>query len=110
MPKYTRCTLLSSSLATAAAVSVSSSAAAAKPQHRKGRIHQSVSSRCYPKIPLDQLYAFAVEIGLKGVDLLMPDDYQVPRPYGLRCTVGTCWQRTVRGTQRAKPLGEPRRD
>jgi len=88
MQKYTRRSLLSSSIATAAIVSLGSSAAAAKPQHRKGRIHQSVSSWCYPKIPLDQLCAFAVEIGLKGVDLLMPDDYEVPRRYGLRCTMG----------------------
>jgi hydroxypyruvate isomerase len=88
MQNYTRRSLLSSSLATAATVSIGSAAATAKPQLRKGRIHQSVSGWCYPKIPLDHLCAFAVEIGLKGVDLLTPNDYEVPKRYGLRCTMG----------------------
>jgi hydroxypyruvate isomerase len=88
MQKYTRRSVLSSSVATAAAVSIGASTAAAKPQHRKGSIHQSVCRWCYPKIPLEQLCAFAAEIGLKGVDLLTPDNYEVPRRYGLRCTMG----------------------
>jgi len=55
---------------------------------RKGRIRQSVSRWCYEKIPLDDLCAYAAQIGLKGVDLLQPEDYEVPRRYGLICTMG----------------------
>jgi hydroxypyruvate isomerase len=55
---------------------------------RRGRIHQSVCQWCYPKIQLDDLSAYAAHIGLKGVDLLNPDQYQVPRRYGLICTLG----------------------
>jgi len=43
---------------------------------------------CYPHIPLDDLTAYAAHIGLKGVDLLNPDQYEVPRRYGLICTMG----------------------
>jgi hydroxypyruvate isomerase len=55
---------------------------------RRGRIQQSVSRWCYPKIPLDDLTAYAAHIGLKGVDLLNPDQYEVPRRFGLICTMG----------------------
>jgi hydroxypyruvate isomerase len=37
---------------------------------------------------VDQLSAYAANIGLKGVDLLQPEDYEVPRRYGLICTMG----------------------
>src|SRR5579862_6542775 len=55
---------------------------------RKNRIHQSVCRWCYKDIPLDQLCAFAAQIGLKGVDLLPLEDLEVPRRYGLICTMG----------------------
>jgi hydroxypyruvate isomerase len=55
---------------------------------RKNNIHQSVSRWCYEKIPLDQLCAFAGQIGLKGIDLLQPDEYEIPSRYGLTCTMG----------------------
>lgn len=55
---------------------------------RKGRIHQSVCRWCYAKIPLDDLCAYSAKIGLQGVDLLQPDEYAVPRKYGLICTMG----------------------
>ena len=55
---------------------------------RKGRIRQSVSRWCYAKTPLDQLAEYAAKIGLKGVDLLQPDEYEIPRRYGLICTMG----------------------
>jgi hydroxypyruvate isomerase len=55
---------------------------------RRGRIQQSVCQWCYPHIPLDDLAAYAAHIGLKGVDLLNPDQYDVPRRYGLICTMG----------------------
>src|SRR5215510_3639042 len=55
---------------------------------RKGRIHQSVSRWCYKSIPLDQLSAYAAKIGLRGIDLLQPEEYDTPRRYGLICTMG----------------------
>jgi len=54
---------------------------------RKGRIQQAVCRWCYKDIPLDQLCAFGAKIGLKGIDLLQPDEYEVPRRYGLICTM-----------------------
>ncbi len=55
---------------------------------RKGRIRQSVSRWCYQKIPLDDLCAAAAQMGLKAVDLLNPDEYEIPRRYGLICSMG----------------------
>jgi hydroxypyruvate isomerase len=90
MSKFTRRTLLKSSVASVTAIAVPSLAAsfetAATP--RRGRIRQSVSRWCYEKIPLDQLCAYAAKIGLKGVDLLEVSEYQIPRHYGLICTMG----------------------
>jgi len=54
---------------------------------RKDRIRQSACRWCYKNIPLDQLCAFAASIGLKGVDLLEPAEYEMPRRYGLICTM-----------------------
>jgi hydroxypyruvate isomerase len=55
---------------------------------RKGRIKQSVSRWCYQKIPLDDLCAYAAKIGLKAVDLLGPEEYEVPGRHGLVCSMG----------------------
>lgn len=55
---------------------------------RKGRIHQSVSRWCYRDLSVDQLSEYAFKIGLKGVDLLQPEYYEIPRRYGLVCTMG----------------------
>ena len=78
----TRRQLIGSSLSLAA------TAGLAAPPRAAGRLKQSVSRWCYDKIPLDELCAFAVRIGLQGIDLLNPADYDTPRRYGLRCTMG----------------------
>ena len=70
---------------------------------RKGRIHQSVSRWCYRNIPLDHLAEYASKIGLKGVDLLQPEEYEVPRHYGLICTMGYAG-----GGEIASALNDPR--
>jgi hydroxypyruvate isomerase len=89
MPKITRRTLLKSSLASMAAAAPSlSSAFDFVPVARKGRIHQSVCQWCYPHIPVDSLAKYGAEIGLRGIDLLQPDEYEIPRRYGLICTMG----------------------
>ena len=54
----------------------------------KKRIHQSACRWCYEKIPLEDLCAYAAKIGLAGIDLLEPAEYEVPHKYGLICTMG----------------------
>jgi hydroxypyruvate isomerase len=54
----------------------------------KRRIRQSVSRWCYKQIPLDQLCVAAAQMGLKGVDLLEVAEFEIPRRYGLICTMG----------------------
>jgi hydroxypyruvate isomerase len=90
MRNFTRRTLLKSSIAGLAASQVPSFASSLTPQSpaRKGRIHQSVCQWCYPHIPLDQLAEYAAKIGLRGIDLLQPEEYEIPRRYGLVCTMG----------------------
>jgi hydroxypyruvate isomerase len=58
------------------------------PMVRKDRIKQSVSRWCYKDIPLDDLCAYSAKIGLKGVDLLALEEWEVPHTYGLICTMG----------------------
>jgi len=55
---------------------------------RKNRIHQSACRWCYKDIALDQLCAFAASIGMKGIDLLEVNEWEVPKRYGLICTMG----------------------
>ena len=90
MQKITRRTLLKSSVVSLAASQVAplASGLTQATQPRQGRIRQSVSRWCYQKIPLDQLAEFAARIGLRGVDLLQPEEYEVPRRYGLVCAMG----------------------
>src|ERR1044071_8724088 len=90
MDKLSRRTMLKGALSGVAVASVPSmswSQQPAAPVQRKGRIKQSVSRWCYKQIPLDQLCAYAAQIGLKGVDLLNPDEYEVPKRYGLVCSM-----------------------
>jgi hydroxypyruvate isomerase len=65
------------------------------PTQRKGRIRQSVCQWCYPKMTVDELCAYAAQIGLKGVDLLQPQDYETPKKYGLICTMGYAGAGTI---------------
>jgi hydroxypyruvate isomerase len=87
-PNFTRRDLLKSSMASLAASPLCRFASASEPTARKGRIHQSVCQWCYPHIPIDQLAEYAASLGLKGVDLLKPEEYEIPRRHGLICTMG----------------------
>jgi hydroxypyruvate isomerase len=80
----TRRAFLQSGLAAAAAVQLPS---VPLPPAR-GRIRQSVSRWCFQQVPLDRLCTFAAQIGLKGIDLLEIKDWDIPRRYGLVCTMG----------------------
>jgi hydroxypyruvate isomerase len=51
-------------------------------------VKQSVSRWCYQQIPLDDLCASAAQMGLKAVDLLNLEEFQVPARYGLICSMG----------------------
>jgi hydroxypyruvate isomerase len=88
MSNLSRRALLKSAVAGAAGLQASLSWArdTTVPQ-RKNRIHQSVCRWCYPNISVDMLCANAAQIGLCGVDLLGPKDYEIPRRYGLVCTM-----------------------
>jgi len=84
----TRRTLLKSSVAGLAASQIPFEPAAASPVPRQGRIRQSVCQWCYSKIPLEELAKNAASMGLQGIDLLKPEEYELPRRYGLICTMG----------------------
>jgi hydroxypyruvate isomerase len=90
MDKLSRRTMLKGVLTGAAVASVAPEAFSKQttPVQRKGRIKQSVSRWCYKETPLDQLCVYASQIGLKAIDLLNPEDYDVPRRYGLVCSMG----------------------
>ena len=74
--------------ASLAAVPVFPSAAELQNIQRKGRIRQSVSRWCYEKIPLEELCEKGAAIGLQAIDLLNADEWEVPRRYGLVCSMG----------------------
>lgn len=88
MRDISRRSALKASLAAVAAVALPETLRGEEMVARKKRIRQSVCRWCYPKIELDRLCAFAAEIGLEGVDLLEPADYETPRQYGIICTMG----------------------
>jgi hydroxypyruvate isomerase len=88
MRNFTRRKLLQTSVIALAASRVPLEAATAAGISRKGRIRQSVCQWCYRQMSIEQLAQSAASIGLQGVDLLQPDDYEVPRRYGLICTMG----------------------
>jgi len=53
----------------------------------KGNIKQSVCRWCYSDIPLEELCERAQEMGLKSVELLNPDEWEVPIRYGMTCAM-----------------------
>src|SRR5271163_294418 len=90
MSRVSRRKLLKSVLSGVVMASVPSASRAEQktPTARQGNIRQSVSRWCYQKIALEQLCASAAEMGLQAIDLLQPDVYEVPRHYGLVCSMG----------------------
>lgn len=63
---------------------------------RKGRIKQSVCRWEYQQLSLDQLCDYGAHIGLRGIDLLQPEDFEIPRKYGLICTMGYAGAGSIR--------------
>ena len=52
------------------------------------RLKQSAARWCYEKIPLRDFAQAAKRIGLAGIDLLQPADWEIVREYGLTCSMG----------------------
>lgn len=67
---------------------VSPSARELETTQQKGRIRQSVSRWCYETIPLEELCEKGRAMGLKAIDLLHEDEWDVPGRYGLTCSMG----------------------
>ncbi|TGE28940.1 hydroxypyruvate isomerase family protein [Hymenobacter metallicola] len=49
----------------------------------KGNIKQSVCRWCFQELPLDQLCAAAKAMGIRGIDLVGPNDWPTLKKYGL---------------------------
>src|SRR6202789_381899 len=89
--KMLKSTIAGTALASSSSISWAQENAAVPagaPIQRKSNIRQSVSRWCYPQMSLDELCAYAAQIGLKGVDLLEPEDFETPKKHGLICTMG----------------------
>ncbi|MBI1789345.1 MAG: TIM barrel protein [Acidobacteria bacterium] len=50
---------------------------------RKGRLKQSVCKWCYRNWSMEELAKEAARIGLKGIDLIGPEDWPIAQQYGL---------------------------
>ncbi len=89
-PLLSRRDLLHAGVATVGMALAGSPESSASPIHANShsRIHQSACRWCYPKISLDDLCVAGAGMGLVGIDLLQPDEYEIPRRYGLVCTMG----------------------
>lgn len=90
MPKLSRRDVLKTALSGAAVASLPAASWAQGDAtiKRKWNIKQSASRWCYQKIPLDQLCQYGAKIGLKAIDLLEMADWEIPRRYGLICSMG----------------------
>ena len=89
MSAISRRNVLKSAMAGAALAAAPLTAqTASEPIARKGRIRQSVSRWCYAKTSLEDLCAYGAKIGLKGIDLLQPSEFEIPGRYGLIASMG----------------------
>ncbi len=53
----------------------------------KGNINHAVCRWCYQTIPLEDLCKFAKETGIKGIDLVGPNDWPMLKKYGLHSSM-----------------------
>jgi len=88
LSEFSRRAALKAGLAATAFASIPMVLRGEEPIARKKNIRQSVCRWCYQKIPLDELCVSAAGMGLVGVDLLQPEEYEIPRRHGLICTMG----------------------
>lgn len=55
----------------------------------QGNINHSVCRWTFPNMPLEQLAIECKEMGLKGIDLLRPEEWQTVQNHGLQCSMAT---------------------
>lgn len=79
--------ILAGSAAVASAPLLQVTAKAQSPVMLKGNINHSVCRWCFSDTPLEQLCASAKEIGLVGIDLVGPKDWETLKKYGLVSTM-----------------------
>jgi sugar phosphate isomerase/epimerase len=72
---------------TAVAASLATRLGAADAAAPGTRINHSVCKWCYGSIPLDDLCIAGKEMGLKSIELLMPEDFPTLRKHGLTCAM-----------------------
>ncbi len=60
---------------------------AAEPAKPRGNIKQSVCRWCYGRIPLPKLAAEAKKIGYQSIELLLPAEHKIIKPFGLTCAL-----------------------
>jgi hydroxypyruvate isomerase len=53
----------------------------------KGRIKQSICRWCYGGMKLEELAGVAKKLGYKSIELLVPQEYKVIKPFGLTCAI-----------------------
>ena len=79
--------ILAGSAAVASAPLLQVTAKAQSPVMLQGNINHSVCRWCFSDTPLEQLCAAAKEIGLVGIDLVGPKDWEILKKYGLISTM-----------------------
>ncbi|MFI8377510.1 hydroxypyruvate isomerase family protein [Leeuwenhoekiella sp. NPDC079379] len=55
----------------------------------KGNVNHSACYWCYGSMPLEEFAKSAADLGLKGIDLLKPAEWEIAEKYGLKCAVAT---------------------
>jgi hydroxypyruvate isomerase len=55
----------------------------------KGNVNHAACRWCYNKVPMEEFLDGAKEIGLKGIDLLGPDEWQLAIDKGMTCSIST---------------------
>lgn len=58
-------------------------------QQLKGNINHSVCRWCYDDIPLEELCEHALRLGIKSVELTIPEEWDTLQKYGLVCAMAT---------------------
>ncbi len=67
----------------AAAASLALGASASQQKNGKVRLKQGVAQWCFKKMTLEDLCKESARIGIKGIDLVGPDDWPTVKKYGL---------------------------
>jgi hydroxypyruvate isomerase len=56
---------------------------------KKSAIKHAVCRWCYQDIPLEEFFQKVHEIGVKGIDLLYPKEWEITKKYNLACSLAT---------------------